>query len=124
MIVGVGVDCEDISRFSHLKKDFARRLFTQREIEYCLRSSNPKEKFASRFCAKEAVKKALTNTGVNLMFDQIEIIKDGKIPRILFSEKDLNKRYKVYLSITHTKTMAMAFVILEKNGRKVKRNIY
>ncbi|MEK6908501.1 MAG: holo-ACP synthase [Nanoarchaeota archaeon] len=118
MIVGIGVDCENVNRFSHLKKDLAKKLFTQKEIEYCLESSNPKERFAARFCAKEAVKKALANTGINLMFNEIEVIKDGTIPSILFVEKDLNKKYRVHLSITHAKTMAVAFAILEEKWKK------
>ena len=58
--MAVGVDIEDISRFKDKSEEFIKRIFTDLEQEYCYKFSKPESHFAVRFCAKEAVIKALT----------------------------------------------------------------
>jgi len=75
MDFSIGVDIEDISRFSKLsytsKKSFYDKIFTKKEIKYCLSKKNPYPHFTVRFCAKEATIKALENS--NLSLKEIEI---------------------------------------------------
>ena len=60
----IGVDIEDISRFNNktLENDsvFLEKIFTQNELEYCYKQKNYASSLAARFCAKEAVIKALS----------------------------------------------------------------
>ena len=107
-IVGIGVDIEDISRFRKLvfdaNKQFYNKIFSPKEIEYCLSKADPYQHFAARFCAKEAFVKA-TNKKNDYKSVQIEI-KDKK-PTII------GKDAKIHLSLSHDKDKAIAFVIVE-----------
>ena len=57
--MAIGVDIEDIERFKGKSEEFLHRVFTDLELEYCLKFSKPESHLAARFCAKEAVVKAL-----------------------------------------------------------------
>ena len=124
MIVGNGVDIVDIERIAaKIRKGngFREKIFSKGEIEYCERSANPDESYAARFAAKEAFLKA-TGQGLLLGYElsEIEIVNDanGK-PFIalsgsflVFFEKSTWKT--IHLSLSHTTTIACAFVIIEK----------
>jgi len=58
---GVGVDMELIATFEGKDEDFLSRNFTTRELEYCRNSPNPLSSIAGKWCAKEAVLKAITS---------------------------------------------------------------
>ena len=94
-------------------------VFSASEIEYCEKNSHPAEHFAGRFAAKEAFLKAL-GSGFTISYElnQIIVINDEKgAPYIKLSgvfeslEKEWNR---IHLSISHVKSLATAFVILEK----------
>lgn len=109
-IINIGVDIEDISRFSKLEyeenKNFYEKIFTDKEIDYCLKRPNPYQHFAARFCAKEAFIKAFSKKKID--YKSIEIkIKDDK-PYIEWVKN------KVFVSLAHEKDKAIAFVIIEK----------
>lgn len=117
-MISVGVDIEDISRFSNktLENDskFLSRIFTQNELDYCFKNSNPAPSLTARFCAKEAAVKALSNlySGV-IGYSKIEILKkeNGSVCiNILIDEL---KKYNFSLSISHEKDKAIAFVVVE-----------
>lgn len=109
-IVGIGVDIEDISRFENLpfdkNKTFYEKIFTQKEINYCLKKANPYQHFAVRFCAKEAFIKAINQKVNDYKSIEITIIKNK--PSIKW--KDL----KVFLSLSHDKNKSIAFVLVGK----------
>ena len=106
-ILGVGADIEDVFRFRKLpypkNKSFYQKIFTKKEIAYCLEKSDPSESFAARFAAKEAVIKALPKNFSNLK--NIEVAMRGKKPQIKI------KGFKVLVSLSHTKKNAIAFAI-------------
>jgi len=111
MILGTGVDIEEIKRFKDSWKDknFLGLIFTDREIEYCNNKKEPYVSFAGKFCVKEAVIKALDK---NINIKEIEVInsENGK-PEVYISGK---KNNKIHCSVSHSKEYAMAFVVLEK----------
>jgi holo-[acyl-carrier protein] synthase len=124
MIVGNGVDIVEVARIANkLGKGnaFRDKIFSVSEIEYCERSSNPNENFAARFAAKEAFLKA-TGKGLLLGYDlkEIEISNDhnGKPFIILTGNFELffkeNQFRSIHVSLSHTQTVACAFVIIEK----------
>ena len=110
------------------KNRFIESLFTDREKEYCLRSTNiqvQSQCFAARFSAKEAFFKAL-GTGLRngLQWKDVEVYNDnlGK-PSLKLDNKareiiEKEKINNIQLSISHDKTHATAVVILEKNQPK------
>ncbi|TKJ17315.1 4-phosphopantetheinyl transferase [Candidatus Woesearchaeota archaeon B3_Woes] len=107
----VGIDIEDISRFKKIpfdrNKSFYNKIFTNKEIEYCKKKSNPSQHFAVRFCAKEAFIKAI-NEKIN-DYKLIEVLIKGNKPFIKW--KNVNSS----LSLSHDKDKAIACVLIEKN---------
>jgi len=122
MITGVGTDIIEISRIdkflSQQKEQGLKRVFTQREIEYCSKKIKNAESFAGRFAAKEALFKA---TGIGwrdgLKWTDFEIINNafGK-PEVVLQGKarELFGNYKIHLSISHNKSHAIGLAVLEK----------
>jgi phosphopantetheine--protein transferase-like protein len=51
---------EEISTFQNKSDEFLQRNFTAKELKYCMSRPNPAASLAGRWCAKEAVIKALT----------------------------------------------------------------
>lgn len=123
LILGIGNDIVEIERIrSSIKKydtRFLSKLFTSKEQAYCLKYKDPSPHFAGRFCAKEAIAKALgTGFGKETHWLDIEILNNahGK-PEVHFL-KTLKKRLDkthVLLSISHCKQYATAFAIWLKS---------
>ncbi len=112
--MAIGVDIEDISRFKDKPDSFYSRIFSVEEIEYCKRFPEPEGHYAVRFCAKEAVIKALSAFGISAVLSDVEVFHDKNgCPQIKINEK-LNKKVKFQLSLSHDKSKAVAFVIAEE----------
>ena len=112
--MSVGVDIEDINRFEDKPEEFIQRVFTDPEINYCRKFSKPASHFAARFCAKEAVIKALSAldiSGVN--YNEIEVFHNkNKCPQVRIL-KHIDKDVVFQLSLSHDRTKAVAFVTAE-----------
>lgn len=112
-IVGIGIDVADISRFEKIdyntNKTFYQRVFTDKEIEYCLKKTSPYPHFAARFCAKEAFIKAAGATMKDLK--KIEVVLEGEKPKIVTS---LAKDKTIHLSMSHSEKVATAIVLIEE----------
>ena len=115
----LGVDIEDISRFENKDKvkdiKFLERIFTPSELEYCFSKSNPAPCLCARFCAKEAVIKALSYLGIkHSKYNDIEVYHGGyNQPYIRFLDPKMNN-INLSLSISHDKTKAVAVAMIEK----------
>lgn len=112
--IAIGTDIEEISRFKEKTEEdnslFLKRIFTQKELEYCFKNKNFAQHLCGRFCAKEAVVKALTEFEItNITISDIEIINDkfGKPIVNISKYPDI----KIKLSISHCKTHATAVAI-------------
>ena len=118
MITGVGVDIIEVERIKKAvqNKRFLNRIFTKNEIKEQEKSKIRYQRLATRFAAKEAIKKALN---IPLIWKEIEIMRDknGK-PKVNFynETKKLVKDKKVLVSLSHTKKYAIAFVIAMDNS--------
>lgn len=124
MIVGLGVDMEEITRIGEAirrhGRPFLDRIFTPAEIAYCERHRDPVERYAARFAAKEATMKALgTGWGKRVRWRDIEVGRQpGGRPTIILHgaarehAERMGARH-VSLSITHSGNFALAEVILE-----------
>jgi holo-[acyl-carrier protein] synthase len=113
----VGLDLIEIERIrSALERPrFRERCFTEAESRYCDSRPNPAQHYAARFAGKEAVGKAL-GCGVHFTWTEIEIAGRPR-PAVALSGKTeaWAKRMgvgQVDLSLTHSKGMAAAVVIL------------
>ncbi len=124
MIVGLGVDMEEISRVGDVigrhGRTFLERVFTAAEIAYCERHRESVERYAGRFAAKEATMKALgTGWSKGVRWRDIEVTRlPGQRPTIVLHgvarehAERMGARH-ISLSITHTGNFALAEVILE-----------
>ena len=124
MIFGIGTDIIEVERVKQkveAGKGFKEKVFSSNEIAYCESQTFKAENYAARFAAKEAFFKALGTGWIGeMMFHEVEVLKDdmGK-PIILLSgkAKEFAKTKgikEVHLSLSHIKTIAQAFVVLEK----------
>ena len=113
--MAIGVDIEDIERFKGKSQDFLNRVFTFFELEYCLKFSKPESHLAARFCAKEAVVKALTALDIDgVSYNEIEVFHNEKqCPQIRIL-KSLEKNIIFQLSLSHDRSKAIAFVTAEE----------
>lgn len=113
-IVGIGVDCEEISRFEKMNTAFAEKVFTEKEREYCRAKARPSQHFAARFAGKEAIIKCFGAIGKKIPFSQIEILKcENSAPTARILDENL-KGYDAMLSLSHSGNMAIAFAIILK----------
>jgi len=112
-ILGIGIDLVEIERFRKKpfinNKKFYRDIFSEEEIDYCNNHKDPYSHFAGKFASKEAVRKAI---GKNFVFKKVSIKNDldGKP----YVEGILKINGEILLSISHEKSYAIAFVILQK----------
>jgi holo-[acyl-carrier protein] synthase len=125
MIVGSGIDLVEIGRIQQSVQRFGQRfldrVYTAAEQGYCLRKRNSAESLAARFAAKEAGAKAL-GTGISrgVSWLEIEVVREpGGRPTIRFHGRaaeiaEAMGVAHVALSITHTATLSMASVVVEK----------
>ena len=109
--MAIGVDIEDIKRFENKSQAFLDRIYTKGEQAYCMSKKLPAKHLAVRFCAKEAVIKALS--GLNMEhppLNQIEIFhNENQVPQIKLLNKSDNK-LTFQVSLSHDRTKAIAFV--------------
>ena len=125
MVLGVGTDLIEIERIaqsvSRFGMRFLHRVYSAREIAYCQTKRNAAESFA----AKEAAAKAL-GTGIShgISWLEIEVVRlpSGK-PSLQLTGRALNRARALgvarsSLSLTHSKNLAMAFVVMEDGVMK------
>ncbi len=125
MIIGTGIDIVEISRIKNAslkwKDAFLKRIFTDKEIAYSKERSSSYQHLAARFAAKEAVLKAF-GSGWNKRTEWTDIEvwneESGK-PKVELHNhiKQLKNKKKVkdiIISLSHTRTYAVASAILVK----------
>jgi holo-[acyl-carrier protein] synthase len=130
LIAGIGVDACEIARLKRALAGpagtrFKRRVFTAGEQTYCdARGRARFESYAARFAAKEAAMKALgTGWGRGLGFTDVELTREGDAaPRIVLHGEAARVAARLgiarcHVSITHTRTTAIAWVLCERAPR-------
>jgi holo-[acyl-carrier protein] synthase len=124
-IQGIGVDVVDVARLRLVLEEqgaaFLNKVFTDMEVTYCRTRKKPYLHFAARFAAKEAVAKAMrTGWSGAFRWKDIEVINETSgAPRILLRSEvaEALSRCHVHLSLSHTDTTVVAFVIIEGPGK-------
>lgn len=115
----VGVDAIEPDRLKRrLERNptLAFELFTVGERRYCASQATPIEHLAARFCAKEAVVKALTLDGFDPL--EVEVLDPAPAP-IIRLHGDVEARaaslgVHVVVSLTHLESIAIAVAIAER----------
>ncbi len=123
MIVGIGTDLVDLERFRATlgrRPGLIDRLFTAGEREYAERVSDPTERFAVRFAAKEATLKAL-GVGIGAVdWHDMEVVRDddgrptlnitGRAATLAHEQGITSWR----ITLTHGDAMAQAIVVAQR----------
>ena len=112
----VGIDLLEIERLEQAlerRPRLAERLFTEVERAYAASRARPGQHLAARFCAKEAVAKAL---GLEVWsFRDVEVTSAGGAPEVSLSgaaaERAAALGVAVRISLTHTRSQAAAVAI-------------
>ena len=123
MICGIGTDIAQVSRFEKWVKDpkMLERFFNKKEQSPAKSEAAKCQHYAARFAAKEAFSKAL-GTGIS-GFDlkDVYITNNSEGAPLLNIEGAalslMKERYgdcKTFVSLSHEKEYAVAFVIIEK----------
>lgn len=124
MVFGIGIDLIEVERINKQLTSnprFVKRIFTQKEIDYCEGKKNKAQNYAARFAAKEAFFKALgTGWREGLAFKQVEVLNDemGKPEIFLYGKAKQWIKDKgitnIQVSLSHLKNLASSIVVLEK----------
>ena len=114
---GIGLDLLDIERLERAlerRPRLAARLFSEQELEYAARHARPARHLAARFCAKEAVAKALGLTGWS--FRDVEVVATDAAPELRLSgtvaARAAELGGELAISLTHTDDVAGAVAIV------------
>lgn len=125
MIIGIGVDIVDIDRIEHSLLEhgtrFRNRIFTAGEITYCEAHLRSGERYAARFAAKEATRKAFGAVAsiTRLSWQDVEIVSSNEgAPHLHLhgATADLARKLGVvrsHVSLSHATSQAIAMVVLE-----------
>ena len=118
----MGFDATEIPRIaatiSRYGDRFTHRIFTDGEIEYCMRRRFPEIHFAGRFASKEAAMKALgTGHSQGVLWRDIEVVRGGGPPQLLFHGGAARRFAEIgavssLLTMTHSDELALAEVLL------------
>jgi holo-[acyl-carrier protein] synthase len=113
----IGIDILEVDRLERAlarRPRLAERLFTEGERAYAASHARPAIHLAARFCAKEAVAKALALEA--WAFSDVEVVATGGAPVVRLSgaaaERADELGARPVVSLTHTRSTAAAVAFL------------
>lgn len=109
----IGLDLLEIDRLERAlarRPRLAERLFTDAERDYAARQARPAQHLAARFCAKEAVAKALRLEAWNPR--DIEVVGEGAQTGVALHGALGALGVQVDISMTHSKATAGAVAMV------------
>ena len=119
MIIGIGIDVAEVARYAFDETKlarFAKKVFTEAEMAHALKHRHFAERLAGAFAAKEATRKAFGHA-IPWRSMGVRHERSGK-PYIELTGRSstlpaLRGVRGMHLSISHSKTTAVAVLILE-----------
>jgi holo-[acyl-carrier protein] synthase len=115
-VTRVGIDLLEVERLERAlerRPRLAERLFTEAERDYAAARARPGQHLAARFCAKEAVAKALGLEAWS--FRDVEVVSEGGRPAVRLSGAAAARAgelgLRVDVSLTHSRRDAAAVAI-------------
>ena len=115
--MSVGIDLLEVERLERAlerRPRLAERLFSEAERQYAASRARPVMHLAARFCAKEAVAKALGLTAWS--FRDVEVVATDGPPEVRLSGSAERRAAELgvsaSVSLTHTSGMAAAVAVL------------
>ncbi len=126
-MLGVGIDIIEVDRIREIherqKDRYLNRVYSEEELRYCMRMSNPYPHLAARFAVKEAVSKAFS-TGIGGLFEwKSACVYHGERSQPLVELDEKGKTLleaiggtDVRITLSHTKETAVAMAVIVKEG--------
>jgi holo-[acyl-carrier protein] synthase len=119
MILGVGIDVAEVARY-HFDEiqlaRFSKKIYTEAEMAHAMKHRHFAERLAGAFAAKEATRKAFGHA-IPWRLMGVRHERSGKPYMELLGRASalpaLRGVRRMHLTITHTKSTAVAVVILE-----------
>jgi holo-[acyl-carrier protein] synthase len=123
MNIRCGIDIVELDRFSRALStgdSFKNKVFTPNERSYCESlGKNSLQSYAARFCAKEAVAKAL-GTGISkgISFQDIEVLNEENGKPTVYLHGEAANIYEMLgskaidISLTHSRDYAAAQAVI------------
>jgi holo-[acyl-carrier protein] synthase len=114
-MAGIGIDLLAIERLERVlerRPRLAERVFTDAERGYAAARARPAQHLAARFCAKEAVAKALGLEG--WAFRDVEVVATGAAPEVVLRGSAAARAAgrPIAVSLTHTRGVAAAVALV------------
>ncbi len=123
VIIGIGIDLVECSRFLDWSAFKKQRIFTKKELEYAdADNANAEKHLANFWAAREACLKALgTGFGENIAFSDVSVVhNDAGRPELLIAggakailKEQAGANARVHLSITDQDDYSAAMVVIE-----------
>jgi holo-[acyl-carrier protein] synthase len=114
---GIGIDIVEIDRIERAlarRPRLAERLFTEAERAYAARRARPARHLAARFCAKEAVAKALALRTWSPR--EIEVVSGEPAPSVRLTGRTAERAGErgegLRISLTHSRELAAAVAVV------------
>ncbi len=116
----IGIDVVDVPRMRHLlirRPRIVLRLFSEGERSYAELKSDPSERYAARFAAKEAVMKALGAGFGEVAFREVEVLRSPSgQPNIVLHGRAAERAEQMgvsgwQISLSHTDSVAVAVAL-------------
>jgi holo-[acyl-carrier protein] synthase len=112
----VGLDLLEVERLERAlerRPRLAQRVFSESELAYARERARPAQHLTARFCAKEAVAKALGLEG--WAFRDVEVLATGVAPKVRLSgaaeRRARELGVELSVSLTHSETVAGAVAL-------------
>ena len=120
MVSGIGVDLCSVERMKKALKSrhFRDEIFSPEEISYCESKGERRyESYAGAFAAREAFCKASGASIMAVMFGgNFALVHTEGVPSIRLTGGLVIPSAKIFVSISHEKDYAIAFVVIDKEG--------
>jgi holo-[acyl-carrier protein] synthase len=120
---GIGLDLLEIARLERALQrhpGLAQRVFRDGELAYAASRARPGMHLAARFCAKEAVGKALGMDAWELRDVEVVSPTGGGVPEVALHGPVARRARElggaVRISLTHTDEQAGAVAIIDRDG--------
>lgn len=121
MLIGVDIiEIERVKKAVERTPRFLDRVFTSREVDYCMKKANPYPSLAARFAAKEALRKLHPAFITGVGFHDLEVLpgEDGRPQVYLHGEAQHRCRVEgigeISISLSHSRKQAIATAIAKK----------
>lgn len=118
MIKNIGTDIVDLARLKDKDERFIKRILSDQEFSFYQNIANDSRKLSylgGRFAAKEALFKAISKGNGQINYHDFVILNDDAGKPVVISKPALLDDMTIHVSISHSDTYALAYVILEIN---------